>query len=415
MQGGSRPAVVVLATIAARSGVPADPVVSRREQFERKVGQPMNRALLLVAGWIGRATALWLLSSRRPLTSEVVALRERLEKFRSENELLRARLERIDPHRRPRYSPEERLRILLHRARYGLSIESVARAFLITSTTIVNWMGEVESGIVRIVHARKPLNALPDLVRELSQFLKREWPRWGTRRIAGILAGLGVKASRSSVQRTLHRPPFRPALRSRRSPPPLRARRVGQVWVVDFTVVRSFFRSIVVGAVLDAFSRKTLAVRVWDHDPDSGGACALVREALRSHPRPVWLVSDRGTQFDSRRFRAFLFRRRIRRRFAAVGDPNLARIDRFWRAMKDEFARGLFLFKPVRTLERQVQAYVRWHGTARPHQGLGQRAPVDVHAGRRRRRLRRMDKATLEVTFLMGDRRLPLFRLRPAA
>ena len=43
-----------------------------------------------------------------------------------------------------------------------------------------------------------------DLVRELVHRLKAEWP--GTRRIAGQLARLGVKASRSGVQRILRRP-----------------------------------------------------------------------------------------------------------------------------------------------------------------------------------------------------------------
>jgi len=43
------------------------------------------------------------------------------------------------------------------------------------------------------------LRELPDLVHELVHRLKIEWPRWRTRRIAGQLARLGVKASRSSV------------------------------------------------------------------------------------------------------------------------------------------------------------------------------------------------------------------------
>ncbi len=42
-------------------------------------------------------------------------------------------------------------------------------------------------------------------------------------------------------------------------------------------------------------------------------------------------------------------------------------------------------------------------------------APDDVHEGRARRRLHRVESSVLEVEFLDGDRRLPLFRLRPAA
>ncbi len=375
----------------------------------------MNRALLLVAGWAGQAMAAWLSTLKRPLASEVAALRERLEKLRAENELLRSRIERIEPHRRPHFAPWERLQILLHRARYGMSLEATARAFVVTVQTVVNWTKEVESGIARVVRSRKPMNALPDLVRELTAFLKREWPRWGTRRIAGILAGLGVKVSRTSVQRLLRRPPLQPACRGRKGPAPLRAGRAGQVWVVDFTIVRHFFNSIVVGAVLDAWSRKVLSLSVWRTEPDSRGATLLVRDAIRAHSKPTWIISDRGTQFTAARFRSFLVHRRIRRRYGGVGDPNLSRIDRFWRSMKAEFARGLFLFRPLGTLERQLRAYVRWHATARPHQGLGLRVPDAVHAGRARPLLRRLEGGVLEVTFIGNDERLPVFRLRPAA
>jgi transposase InsO family protein len=297
-----------------------------------------------------------------------------------------------------------------------MSLEATARAFVVTVQTVVNWTKEVEAGTTRLVRSRRPMNSLPDLVREIAAFLKREWPRWGTRRIAGILAGLGMKASRTSVQRLLRRPPHPPAARGwRGAHAPLRARRPDQVWVVDFTVVKQFFRSVVVGAVLDAWSRKVLALRAWPGEPDSRGACLLVRDALRAHGSPTWLVCDRGTQFTSDRFRSFLARRGIQRRHAALGDPNLSRIDRFWRSMKEEYARGLFLFKPVDTLERELRAYARWHATARPHQGLGQRAPEAVHQGWRKRRVRRVDHAVLEVTLLDGDHRLPVFRLRPAA
>jgi hypothetical protein len=54
----------------------------------------MNRALILVAGWIGRGMTAWLSRARRPLAVEVAALRERLERIQAENDLLRSRLVR---------------------------------------------------------------------------------------------------------------------------------------------------------------------------------------------------------------------------------------------------------------------------------------------------------------------------------
>lgn len=55
----------------------------------------MYRSLILMAVWVGRAFAGWLSTLRRPLASEVAALRERMEKLCAENEFfLRARRRR---------------------------------------------------------------------------------------------------------------------------------------------------------------------------------------------------------------------------------------------------------------------------------------------------------------------------------
>lgn len=281
----------------------------------------MNPALLLIGGWIGRALALKVASLKRPLAAEVAALRERLEKLRAENDLLRARLERLDPFRRPRFEPWQRCAILWHRARYAMSIEATARAFVITQTTVMNWLKDVESGVARLVRTRRPMNALPDLVGEIARRLKREWPSWGSRRIAGILARLGLKSSRSSVQRLLRRPPVprRPGVASRPGRP-IVARRPGHVFVIDFTRVRlGFFRMVVVGTVLDLFSRKIMALDVTPQEPEAAFACRLLTNAIRRHGKmPRWVHPQRpmdlGVTLPAEALEAILVGARRRRR-----------------------------------------------------------------------------------------------------
>ena len=136
----------------------------------------MIRALLLVAQWIGSAHDRWRRSGarRRPLAAEADAPRDRIEKLRSGNGLLRTRLRRLDPHRRPHFRPWERLEILAHRVRYGMSIETTARAFVLAHQSIVNWIRDSERAIVRLVRSREPVNKLPDLVGEISRIVKRE-------------------------------------------------------------------------------------------------------------------------------------------------------------------------------------------------------------------------------------------------
>ena len=262
------------------------------------------------------------------------------------------------------------------------------------------------------------MNALPDLVAELARFLKREWPRWGTRRVAGVLARLGVVASRTSVQRILRRPrrPTRTARVPRAREGPLVPRRPGHIWILDFTRVGGLLRSVRVGAVIDAFSRKVLAIGAGAGEPKAAFAVRLLREAVGTAGSPAWVVTDHGRQFTSRAFSRALRRRGIGRRLGAVGrSGSIALIERFWRSMKGEYARGLFLYRPLRSIEADLARYAEWFNAERPHQGLVNRTPDEVHFGRHRRPRNLPRCVALEVRHLGNDRALPVLRLRRAA
>lgn len=83
--------------------------------------------------------------------------------------------------------------------------------------------------------------------------------------------------------------------------------------------------------------------------------------------------------------------------------------------MKREFGGGLLLFRPLATIERRLLAQVRWFNAHRPHQGLDQRTPDEVHTGRSTRATLVPVRALLEVQCPDGERELPVLRLRPAA
>jgi len=381
----------------------------------------MISAHIRVADWIAKAHDRWLaaLARLRPLHAEHAALRVRNERLREENELLRARLGRLEPHRRPRYKPWDRLRILCHRTRHRLSLDATARAFVVSVQTLVNWKNDLAAAAGRLVRTRKPVNALPDLIADLVHRLKREWPAWGTRRVAGVLARLGVEASRSTVQRMLRRKPRRPA---RVAPAhgtrgPLVAKNPGHLWFIDFTRVGGFLRSVVVGAVIDGFSRKILSIAVAPREPTAAFAVRLLRNAVRENGRsPTWVVTDRGRQFASKTFGRAVTGRGARRRFGAVGRKgSIAVIERFWRSMKTEYARGLLLYRPLKTIERLLSEYATWFNAARPHQGLGGRTPDEVHSAKSTRAKSVPLRAAVEATFVANDRDLPVLRLRRAA
>jgi hypothetical protein len=82
--------------------------------------------------------------------------------------------------------------------------------------------------------------------------------------------------------------------------------------------------------------------------------------------------------------------------------------------MKTEYARGLFLYRPLRSIERDLISFASWFNAERPHGGLALRTPDEVHFDRRRRRPRALTRGLLAVHFIAGDRRFPVLRLRHA-
>ena len=81
----------------------------------------MIQTLLLISRWIGQAHDQWraITASGRPLAAEIDFLHEQLALLRSENKILRTRLLRLPPRKRPRFKPWQRLQVLLHASRYG--------------------------------------------------------------------------------------------------------------------------------------------------------------------------------------------------------------------------------------------------------------------------------------------------------
>jgi putative transposase len=187
------------------------------------------------------------------------------------------------------------------------------------------------------------------------------------------------------------------------------------MYVIDFTVLRGMFRSVVIGAVMDIFSRKVLALRVSAKEPGAAFATSLLRASVRRHGKPQWVVSDRGRQFTSDRFGKFLKRKRIRHRWGAIGRPGAPTLDRWWRTLKEDYARGLLLYLPIASLERKLSRYAAWYNLERPHEGLGLRTPEEIFRVRPFRPRPRVESGKLVVRLLKGDRRLPVFRLRPSA
>jgi transposase InsO family protein len=205
---------------------------------------------------------------------------------------------------------------------------------------------------------------------------------------------------------------------------PIQARQANDVFLIDFTEVRGFLgiATITIGAVIDSFSRRVLAIAAFPGGTGYrvvGDALLLLRRAIDVAGRPRYLVCDHGRQFTARAFGAFLARHKIRRRFGAVGRPQaVARIDRFFRSLKDEIAGELFALKPLTRINRELADYATWFNAYRVHEGLDGRTPAAIFAGRAPRpqlRPKAGERFALCRRNLAGNVALPVFSLRRVA
>lgn len=385
-----------------------------------------SAALLRAAALLGEAVfrsreRLCRRGRKGRLLAEIDALRNERLRLLEENRLLRGRLARLPGVKRPRYRPWERFRILWHKARHGLSLRAAARAFVLRPSTIQRWAEDAERSRPRLSKSGRPLRSLEDLVKTIVHRLKREQVDWGTRRIAMVLSRLGLACSRSSVQRILRRPPPKRRLsraeRAHKRKGPLVARHPNHVWLSDLTEIRLLgIPLLYVGAAIDLFSRKVVAVGLWRRTPTARQMARLIRQGIKRHRKPRHLVTDQGRQFTARAFKGFLRRRGIRRRYGAVrSSQSVAVIERFWRTFKGERGSALWVFLPTRVLHKRIETYVDWYNRYRPHWGLQGKTPDEVFFNRTTSRSRAGSGGFLRVRHLDGDEDLPIYWLEEAA
>ena len=69
--------------------------------------------------------------------------------------------------------------------------------------------------------------------------------------------------------------------------------------MIDFTKVGGIVRTLWIGAVIDAYSRRVLAIGSLRGEPNGRFAVRLLRRALARHGAPTWLVSDKGDMAEA--------------------------------------------------------------------------------------------------------------------
>ena len=316
-------------------------------------------------------------------------LARELELLRRELGVLRGQRENLAPHRRPEYSPDQRLAILQIMRLRGWNAKDTAERFVLHSNTVRDWIKAVDgrrdpSSLL----GRPRWNRIDDAVRYAIHELRGlcPQPEFGTRTIARHLVRAGIQLSRATVQRVLRED--KPSRPPRRRPPLVPAAgvephhllipaKVNQTWQLDLTTLRLLWCRFTIAALIDGFSRKLLALRVYAGSANSRDMINLVRAAVRTFGKPRFLITDHGCQFREQ-FKQGITRKGITSVKGQVRCPSFnGKIERFFRTLR-QWLRFTLLPLGARALQRRLNVYRNWYNTSRPHSALGFLTPEEV-------------------------------------
>jgi len=413
-------------------------------------------ALALTQGWASES-----MNPKLRQQAEEDRLRQEIQLLREEIRIKDARMENIEPHRRPHYPPTARLAILELRAARGWTLAQTARIFQVSPLTIASWMGRLdEQGPDALVRLPEPVNKFPDFVSYLVKRLRVLCPTLGKVKLAQVLARAGLHLGPTTVRR-MQRDTRWPEPRRVLQPAPrfVTARKPNHLWHVDLTTVPTALGFWVcwlpfalpqvwpfcwwLAVAVDHYSRRVMGFAVYCALPSSAAVRRFLESAFRrAGAWPAHLISDQGTQFTARGFRRWCRREGIRHRFGALGKyGSLAVIERTIRTLKAECTRPLIV-APYRlvALEQELGLYCAWYNNHRPHTWLGSATPDEAYHHRRiacrsprfepRIRWPRRSRCAapqalvrgqpgvrleLEVRYHAGRRHLPIITLKRAA
>lgn len=362
-----------------------------------------HAAIIHTRGWAANSPI-----QRVRLSGELNRAKEEIMLQREEIRIKDARMRRIDPRNRPYYPPSERLAILELRAVRGWNNVQTARAFFLEPATISSWFRRIDDpGDRPLVRLPEPVNKFPAFVRYIVRRLKTLCPTLGKKRIAQILARVGLHLGVTTVARMLKAhtsgtPPVASGETSAISNPThqvVTAKYPNHVWHVDLTVVPTAagfwipwlpFAKLQtwpfcwwVATVIDHFSRLAVGIIAFPKQPTARKIRKFMDEIMVKNGRPPkYVISDKGPQFWCDSFKKWCKQRAIRPRFGAIGKSgSIAVIERFFRSLKNECTRRILVPYQRQDMMAELVAYVAWYNEHRPHQKLRGATPNEIYHG----------------------------------
>jgi putative transposase len=216
------------------------------------------------------------------------------------------------------------------------------------------------------------------------------FPFLGSRRMAIMLREEGWSVNRKRVQRLMRKMGIEalgPKPRTTKPAPghkifPYLLRnmtidRSNQVWAADITYIPIGRGFLYLVAIMDWASRAVLAWRL-SNTMDVSFCVSALEEALACFGTPEIFNTDQGSQFTSAAFTGTLAKAGIKISMDGRGRwMDNVFIERLWRSLKyeDIYLKG---YADGREARAGIASWIGFYNSRRPHQALGNRAPMAV-------------------------------------
>jgi putative transposase len=216
------------------------------------------------------------------------------------------------------------------------------------------------------------------------------WPFLGSRRMAAMLRAEGLGINRKRMQRLMRRMGIAALGPKPRTTKPVPGHKIfpyllrgmtidrpNQVWAADITYIPIGRGFLYLVAVIDWASRAVLSWRL-SNTMEAAFCVAALEEALARYGRPEIFNTDQGSQFTGAAFTGTLMAAGVKVSMDGRGRwMDNVFIERLWRSLKyeDIYLKG---YADGYEARAGIAAWVAFYNSQRPHQALGNRAPMAV-------------------------------------
>ena len=301
---------------------------------------------------------------------------------------------RVESNRRPQYTPEQRLKILQIMRLRGWSAKQAADRFVLHPNTVRSWVKALKNKKRgNRLFGSPPWNKYHKAVRWLVHELRRMCPEreFGSRTIARHILRAGIRISRTTARRILTEPPSTKPIRGSsnlddfttlRASHLMNPTKPNRVWHLDLTSVRFLWLHLRIAAIVDGFSRRLIALKVYRTAPTTEQMVTLLRQAIKRDGRSRFLITDHGCQFQ-KMFEAKVNLLSVKLIQGRVGSWHInLKVERLFRTLK-LWQRLSLMVLSTRSIQRRLDRYRVWYNRYRPHASLGILTPDEAVTGRR--------------------------------